>query len=96
MHTVSLAEARQKALDARKLRIDGITPLVARKQKQSAAALADAKIMTFDSGRKRTDLSIRGPFLALTELAKATTAVDIGLRLPGLLVPIAFSADSRW
>jgi integrase len=47
-HTVSLAEARQKALDARKLLIDGINPLVAKKQNQIAAALADAKMMTFD------------------------------------------------
>lgn len=47
-HTVSLAEARQKALDARKLLIDGINPLAARKQNQIAAALADAKMMSFD------------------------------------------------
>ncbi|MBK7464302.1 MAG: tyrosine-type recombinase/integrase [Betaproteobacteria bacterium] len=47
-HTVSLAEARQKALDARKLLIDGINPLAAKKQNQIAAALADAKMMTFD------------------------------------------------
>lgn len=47
-HTVSLAEARQKALEARKLLIDGINPLVAKKQSQVAAALANAKMMTFD------------------------------------------------
>jgi integrase len=47
-HTVSLAEARQKALEARKLLIDGINPLAAKKQNQIAAALADAKMMTFD------------------------------------------------
>ncbi|AEJ02100.1 integrase family protein [Nitrosomonas sp. Is79A3] len=47
-HTVSLAEARQKAMDARKLLIDGINPLTAKKQKQIAAALASAKMMTFD------------------------------------------------
>ncbi len=47
-HTVSLAEARQKALEARKLLIDGINPLVAKKQRQIAATLADAKMMTFD------------------------------------------------
>ena len=47
-HTVSLAEARQKALDARKLLIDGINPLAAKKQNQIAAALADARMMTFD------------------------------------------------
>jgi integrase len=47
-HTVSLAEARQKALDARKLLVDGINPLAAKKQNQIAAALAAAKMMTFD------------------------------------------------
>ncbi|MFN9128713.1 MAG: Arm DNA-binding domain-containing protein, partial [bacterium] len=47
-HTVSLAEARTKALDARKLLIDGINPLSARKQNQIAAALAAAKMMTCD------------------------------------------------
>jgi integrase len=51
-HTVSLAEARQKALDARKLLIDGINPLVAKKQKQIAAAIASAKVMTFDQCAK--------------------------------------------
>ena len=47
-HTVSLAEARQKALEARKLLIDGINPLAAKKQAQIAAALANAKMMSFD------------------------------------------------
>ena len=47
-HTVSLAEARQKALDARKQLNDGINPLAAKKQKQIEAALAAAKMMTFD------------------------------------------------
>lgn len=51
-HTVGLAEARQKALDARKLLIDGINPLAARKQKQIAAALTDAKMMSFDQCAK--------------------------------------------
>ncbi len=51
-HTVSLAEARQKALSARKLIIDGINPLVAKKQDQVAAALANAKMMTFDQCAK--------------------------------------------
>jgi integrase len=48
IHTVSLAEARQKALEARKLRLDGVNPLTAKKQSQVAAALASAKMMTFD------------------------------------------------
>ena len=51
-HTVSLAEARQKALEARKLLIDGINPLAAKKQNQIALALANAKMMTFDQCAK--------------------------------------------
>jgi integrase len=51
-HTVSLAEARQKALDARKLLIDGINPLAAKKQNRIATALADAKMMSFDQCAK--------------------------------------------
>lgn len=47
-HTVSLAEARQKALAARKLLLDGINPLAAKKQDQLATALANARMMTFD------------------------------------------------
>lgn len=51
-HTVSLAEARLKALSARKLLLDGINPLAAKKQSQIAAALASAKVMTFDQCAK--------------------------------------------
>jgi integrase len=47
-HTVSLAEARQKALAARKLIIEGLNPLAAKKQDLLDTALANAKIMTFD------------------------------------------------
>jgi integrase len=46
-HTVSLADARQKALSARKLVLNGINPLAAKKQDQLAATLAKAKTMTF-------------------------------------------------
>lgn len=47
-HTISLAEARQKALDARKLLTDGLNPLEMKKQKLLVAALERAKTMTFD------------------------------------------------
>lgn len=47
-HTVSLAEARQKALAARKLIIEGLNPLTEKKQDKLAKALADAKMMTFN------------------------------------------------
>jgi integrase len=51
-HTVSLAEARQKARDARLLLLEGINPLAAKKQNQIAAALADANMMSFDECAK--------------------------------------------
>lgn len=47
-HTVSLQEARQKALEARKLLSDGINPLTAKKQNRIATALENARMMTFD------------------------------------------------
>lgn len=47
-HTVSLAEARQKALEARKLLADGLNPLTIKKQKKLESALERAKAMTFD------------------------------------------------
>lgn len=47
-HTISLAEARVKALEARKQLIEGQNPLVIKKQRQTAAALERAKMMTFD------------------------------------------------
>jgi len=47
-HTVSLAEAREKALEARKLLINGINPLAAKKENKIAAVLADSKMINFD------------------------------------------------
>lgn len=47
-HTVSLSEARQKALEARKLLDSGLNPLAEKRQKLLAAALQRAKMMTFD------------------------------------------------
>jgi integrase len=47
VHTVSLAEAREKALDARKLRLQGIDPLQARQQAQQARIAEQARHVTF-------------------------------------------------
>ena len=47
-HTVSLAEARQKALEARKLLVEGVNPLQAKKKQQEDKALERARMMTFD------------------------------------------------
>ncbi|MGE5272006.1 MAG: tyrosine-type recombinase/integrase [Thiohalocapsa sp.] len=46
-HTVTLAEARQKALDCRKLRLEGHDPIAERRAKRMAARLEAAKGITF-------------------------------------------------
>ena len=51
-HTFSLAEARQKALAARKLLADGVNPLTEKKEKLLAMALERARMMTFDQCSK--------------------------------------------
>ena len=47
-HTVSLAEARVKALEARKLLVEGKNPLTVKAEQKTAAALERARMMTFD------------------------------------------------
>jgi integrase len=47
-HTVTLADARAKASDARRAILDGINPLHAKQQKKQDAVLARARLMTFD------------------------------------------------
>ena len=52
LHTVTLAEARVKALEARKLLHDGKNPLEVKKQQRTADALERARMMTFDQCAK--------------------------------------------
>lgn len=47
-HTISLAEARQKAQEARKKLTEGINPLAAKREAALAAELAKGRVMTFD------------------------------------------------
>jgi integrase len=47
MHTISLAEARDRARECRKLRLDGIDPIDARRGQRVVAQLEDAKSMSF-------------------------------------------------
>src|SRR5438270_8204035 len=47
VHTISLAEAREKARECRKLRLDRIDPIEDRRAKRTAAKLDAAKTMTF-------------------------------------------------
>ena len=48
LHAISLAQARERAADARRLLIDGHDPIAARRAARAAARLATAKTMTFD------------------------------------------------
>ena len=75
-HTVSLAEARQKALFARKLMIDGINPLAAKKQDQVAAALANAKMMTFDQCAKAYILAHKAGWKNAKHADQWTNTID--------------------
>jgi integrase len=52
-HTVSLAEARQKALECRKARLDGLDPIDARRGKRIQTKLDAAKAMTFAACAER-------------------------------------------
>jgi integrase len=47
VHTVNLAEARDKALACRKLRLEGIDPIAERRARRAEAQLDAAKAMTF-------------------------------------------------
>jgi integrase len=52
-HTVSLAEARQKALECRKARLDGLDPIEVRRGKRIQTKLDAAKAMTFAACAER-------------------------------------------
>src|SRR5438270_2951988 len=47
LHTISLADARQKARDARKLLLDGVDPIEARDAQRAAQRVSTATAMTF-------------------------------------------------
>jgi hypothetical protein len=52
LHDISLAEAREAAAEARKLRRQGVDPIDARNSAKAAAAAVNAKeAMTFDAAR---------------------------------------------
>jgi integrase len=53
LHIVTLAEAREKAREARRLRHEGIDPIEARKAKQAEERLAAATAMTFQECAER-------------------------------------------
>src|ERR1700678_3057096 len=47
LHTIGLAEARERGLAARKLRLDGIAPLEARKSEKTRKAAEVAAMVSF-------------------------------------------------
>lgn len=47
LHTIGLAEARERALAARRMLLDGVDPIAAKREKAAAAHLAAAKSITF-------------------------------------------------
>ena len=49
LHTVSLAEAREKALAQRKMLLEGVDPLAAKQASEVQRKLAEASVITFDS-----------------------------------------------
>src|SRR5229473_1589199 len=51
-HIISLSEARSRAADCRRLRLDRIDPIEARKAKRDEAKLVAAKAVTFDACAK--------------------------------------------
>jgi integrase len=51
LHTVSLAEARDKALECRKLKLEGVDPIEHRRAKIAAARLEAVNDLTFDECR---------------------------------------------
>jgi integrase len=53
LHTINLAEARERARRARQQLLDGIDPLEARKAERSAAAAAAARALTFAEAARR-------------------------------------------
>ena len=53
LDVVSLAQAREKAAECRRLRQEGIDPIEARNAQRASAAAENAKVMTFDECAER-------------------------------------------
>ena len=47
IHTITLSQARQRAADQRRVKLDGVDPLDAKREARQATALAAAKTITF-------------------------------------------------
>ena len=53
LHTIGLAEARERAQDCRRKRLDGLDPIETRRAQRMAARLDAAKAMTFQGCAER-------------------------------------------
>jgi integrase len=99
-HTIGLAEAREKARECRRLRLDGIDPIEARKVARAQARLAAATATTFKDCAERYIASHRAGWRSPTHAAQwpstlgryvypvfgslPVQAVDVGLVLKAL------------
>jgi len=99
-HTIGLAEARERARECRRLRLDGIDPIEARKVARAQARLAAAKAVTFKNCAERYIASHQAGWRSLAHAAQwpstlgryvypvfgslPVQAIDVGLVLKAL------------
>ena len=99
-HTIGLAEAREMARECRRLRLDGIDPIEARKVARAQARLAAAKAVTFKNCAERYIASHQAGWRSLAHAAQwpstlgryvypvfgslPVQAIDVGLVLKAL------------
>jgi integrase len=99
-HTIGLAEAREKARECRRLRLDGIDPIEARKVARAQARLAAATATTFKDCAERYIASYRAGWRSQSHAAQwpstlgkyvypifgplPVQAIDVGLVLRAL------------
>jgi hypothetical protein len=68
VHAIPLAEARKRAAECRRMRLDGIDPIEARNAQRNEKKLEAAKGMTFDS--------CAAPISPLTRQAGKTRSIE--------------------
>jgi len=76
LHTVSLADARAKALDLRRQRLDGTDPLTAKREAAAKSVAADAKAMTFKQCADAYILSHRAGWKNLRHAAQWQSTLE--------------------
>jgi integrase len=76
LHTVTLAEAREKARECRKLRLEGIDPIEHRNAQRLAIKLEKAKALTFDECRDRYIATHRAGWRSPKHASEWTTTLS--------------------